>query len=219
MGFSNEWDDKYQDNTQMSVWPWTNLVSLVMRNKPQKRNFKVLELGCGAGANIPFFISLEADYFSVEGSKTIVDNLHQRFPHLKDNIVVGDFTDFIPEVQFDLIVDRASLTHNHEESIIKSLKKCHERLNVGGKYIGVDWFSTHHSDYSKGVQAEDIWTRKDMFGCGFEGTGRVHFSDQNHLMVLFKEFKVKSLSHSVLSEKIPALNTNVATWNFVMEKV
>ena len=47
MGFSNEWDDKYQDNTHMSVWPWTNLVSLVMRNKPQKRNFKVLELGCG----------------------------------------------------------------------------------------------------------------------------------------------------------------------------
>ena len=123
MGFSNEWDDKYQDNTHMSVWPWTNLVSLVMRNKPQKRNFKVLELGCGAGANIPFFVSLEADYYSVEGSKTIVDKLHQRFPYLKDNIMVGDFTDFIPETQFDLIVDRASLTCNHEESIIKSLKK------------------------------------------------------------------------------------------------
>jgi hypothetical protein len=72
---------------------------------------------------IALFVSLEADYYTVEGSKTIVDNLHQRFPHLKDNIVVGDFTDFIPEVQFDLIVDRASLTHNHEESIIKSLKK------------------------------------------------------------------------------------------------
>ena len=219
MGFSNEWDDKYQDNTHMSIWPWTNLVSLVMRNKPQKRNFKVLELGCGAGANIPLFVSLEADYYSVEGSKTIVDKLHQRFPHLKDNIMVGDFTDFIPEVQFDLIVDRASLTCNHEESIIKSLKKCHERLNVGGKYIGVDWFSTHHSDYKKGIQAEDIWTRKDMVGSGFEGTGRAHFSDQNHLIELFKEFEVKSLSHSVLSEKIPSLNTNVATWNFVMEKV
>ena len=83
MSFSNEWDDKYQDNTHLSIWPWTNLVSLVMRNKPQKRNFKVLELGCGAGANIPLFVSLEADYFTVEGSKTIVDKLHQRFPHLK----------------------------------------------------------------------------------------------------------------------------------------
>ena len=86
MGFSRQWDDKYQDNTHLSIWPWTDLVSLVMRNKPQKRNFKVLELGCGAGANIPLFVSLEADYFTVEGSKTIVDKLHQRFPHLKDEI-------------------------------------------------------------------------------------------------------------------------------------
>ena len=219
MGFSNEWDHKYQDNTHMSVWPWSNLVSLVMRNKPQDRNFKVLELGCGAGANIPLFVSFEADYYTVEGSKTIVDKLHQRFPHLKDNIMVGDFTNFIPDVDFDLVVDRASLTCNHEEAIIRSLKKCHERLVVGGRYIGVDWFSTDHSDYSKGIQAEDVWTRKEMVGSGFEGTGRAHFSDQNHVIELFKEFEVKSLSHSVLSEKIPSLNTNVATWNFVMEKV
>ena len=110
---------------------------------------------------------------------------------------------------------------NNDRSIeiIKSLKKCHERLNVGGKYIGVDWFSTHHSDYKKGIQAEDVWTRKDMVGSGFEGTGRAHFSDENHLMELFKAFEVKSLSHSVLTEKIPTLNATVATWNFVMEKV
>ena len=219
MSFSNEWDHKYQDNTHLSVWPWTDLVSLVMRNKPRKKHFKVLELGCGAGANIPFFVSLEADYFTVEGSHTIVDQLHKRFPKLKDKIMVGDFTDYIPDFQFDLIVDRASLTCNDEESIIKSIKKCYERLNVGGKYIGVDWFSTSHSDYSKGIQAEDVWTRKDMVGSGFEGTGRAHFSDQNHLIDLFREFKVNNLSHSVLSEKVPMLDTKVATWNFVMEKV
>jgi len=219
MGFSRQWDDKYQDNTHMSIWPWTDLVSLVMRHKPEKRNFKVLELGCGAGANIPLFVSLEADYYTVEGSETIVDTLHQRFPHLKDNIMVGDFTDFIPDERFDLIVDRAALTHNHEESIIRSLKQCHEKLNVGGKYIGVDWFSTHHVDYSKGIQAEDIWTRKNLDGCGFEGIGRVHFSDQDHLIELFKEFEVKNLTHSVLSEKIPDLKANVSTWNFVMEKI
>jgi SAM-dependent methyltransferase len=190
-----------------------------MRHKPKNKSFKVLELGCGAGANIPFFTSLEADYYAVEGSRSIVGKLHNKFPQLKNNIFVGDFSDFIPDIRFDLIVDRASLTCNHEESIIRCLKKCYESLNIGGKYIGVDWFSTHHSDYLKGTQAEDIWTKKDMVGSGFEGTGRVHFSDQNHLMELFKEFEVKTLSHSVLSEKIPDLKANVSTWNFVMEKI
>ncbi|MEK9569873.1 MAG: hypothetical protein VW124_12760, partial [Paracoccaceae bacterium] len=131
---------------------------------------------------------------------------------------VGDFTDFIPDVYFDLIVDRASLTCNHEESIIRCIRRCYDRLNIGGKYIGVDWFSTEHSDYLKGVQAEDIWTRKDMVGSGFEGTGRAHFSDQGHILDLFNEFEVKSLSHSLLDEKLPMSDANVATWNFVMEK-
>ena len=42
-----------------------------------------------------------------------------------------------------------------------------------------------------------------MFGSGFEGTGRAHFSDQDHLMDLFKAFEVVNLSHSVVSEKFP----------------
>jgi len=218
MSFSNEWDDKYKANTHFSKWPWSDLVSLVMRHRPQKRNFRVLELGCGAGANIPFFVSLEAEYFAVEGSSTIVENLHNRFPQLQNNISVGDFTESLPDLEFDLIVDRASLTCNHEASIMKCLDICHDRLALNGKFIGVDWFSTQHSDYSKGTQAEDVWTRRDMFGSGFEGTGRAHFSDQNHLLELFKAFKVVNLSHSVVSEKIPSLDCCLATWKFVMEK-
>ena len=53
MSFSNEWENRYKAKTHLSIWPWSDLVSLVMRHKPIKENFKVLELGCGAGANIP----------------------------------------------------------------------------------------------------------------------------------------------------------------------
>ena len=95
---------------------------------------------------------------------------------------------------------------------------CHDRLTLNGKFIGVDWFSTTHSDYTKGIQAEDIWTRRDMFGSGFEGIGRAHFSDQSHLIELFKAFEVVHLSHSFVSEKFPRLDSCVATWNIVMEK-
>jgi len=45
MSFSNEWDKRYQENTHMSVFPWSDLVSLVMKYSPQKEKFKVLELG------------------------------------------------------------------------------------------------------------------------------------------------------------------------------
>ena len=31
MTFSNEWDQRYQENTHMSIWPWSDLVSFVKR--------------------------------------------------------------------------------------------------------------------------------------------------------------------------------------------
>ncbi|OVE82788.1 hypothetical protein BVY03_00080, partial [bacterium K02(2017)] len=114
MGFSNGWETAYQNNQHMSVWPWADLISYVMRYcRPQDKKLNVLELGCGAGANIPFFETLNVDYHAIEGSRTAVDSLHQKFPHLAKNIICDDFTKNIPfKKSFDLIFDRSALTHN-----------------------------------------------------------------------------------------------------------
>lgn len=108
MAFSQEWEERYQETTHMSVWPWSDLVSMVMRHaRPDKPDYKVLELGCGAGANIPFFQWLGVDYYAVEGSSTIVKMLEEKFPWTREKIIMGDFTKEIPfTFGFDLIVDR-----------------------------------------------------------------------------------------------------------------
>ena len=46
---------------------------------PNKPKFCVLELGCGAGANIPFFSSLNVEYYAIEGSPTIVESLRKKW--------------------------------------------------------------------------------------------------------------------------------------------
>ena len=62
--FSSEWDNCYRNNGHMSKWPWSDLVSFCMRYVDfQEDRLKVLELGCGAGANIPFFISMGVEVF------------------------------------------------------------------------------------------------------------------------------------------------------------
>ena len=53
-----EWEQTYKNGKQLSVWPWTKLISLVKRHTDIKQSMRVLELGCGVGANIPFFVSL-----------------------------------------------------------------------------------------------------------------------------------------------------------------
>ncbi len=220
MSFSKEWDDRYKENTQMSIWPWSDLVSYVMRYaRPEGHDFKILELGCGPGANIPFFKHLGVEYYAIEGSKTIVNSVRKKFPEYKDFISIGDFTEEIPfDKNFDLIIDRASITHNTTSAIKRTLKIIYNKLNPGGKFIGIDWFSTMHSDYQKGVIDEDINTRNLIEDGQFLNLGRVHFSDEAHLLELFKEFEIILLEHKTLDRKIPVDKHIFASWNFVVLK-
>lgn len=221
MTFSPEWDERYRELTHMSVWPWSDLVSYVMRYAcPTGPGFRVLELGCGAGGNIPFFLSLGADYYGIEGSPAIVGKLRERYPVLNANIVAGDFTDEISFAgEFDLVVDRASLTHNASAAIVRCLDAVYAKLKPGGKYIGIDWFSTTYSDYRKGVTAEDEFTRTGYREGSFADVGRVHFSDKPHLLDLFKRFEVMVLEHKTIQREIPADGWHFASWNLVVRKV
>jgi SAM-dependent methyltransferase len=222
MGFSQEWEERYADNTNLSVWPWSDIVSLVHRHcKPLivAKGGRVLELGCGAGANIPLFLALGMDYYAIEGSPTIVAQLHQRYPHLVDNIRVGDFTSDQPfDGNFDLVIDRASLTHNNTSSIKNALRISFDALKPGGVFIGSDWFSTNHTDYLGGEVADDKYTRTSHSKGQFVGVGRVHFSDEAHLRDLFSKFEILFMEEKLTRRYEPHDNHQFASWNIVAKK-
>lgn len=212
------WDRIYRRNEQISVWPWSDLVSIVMRYaKPTTNDLKVVELGCGAGANIPFFLSLGVEYFSVEASEVIVSRLHRIYPELEKNIIVGDFTEILPSGEFDLMVDRGALTCNKTDAIQVCLQRCYEQLKPDGKYIGVDWLSTKCSSFSQG-EVEDDWTRVNFPSGPFEDQARLHFSDKAHLFHLFEKFEFQQLEHKIVESQLESDHPVVASWNFVAVK-
>jgi SAM-dependent methyltransferase len=181
---------------------------------------RVLECGCGAGANIPFFIKLGVEYFGVDGSTHIVSTLHKQYPDLKDRIAVGDFTRAIPFAQtFDLAVDRAAITHNTTEAIRRALMLVFGRLRSGGKIIGIDWFAADHSDASEGERA-DPWTRTNIIDGSFADVGVVHFSDSDHLVNLLESagFAIERLEHKQTETMVPKSANRIAAWNFVAVK-
>ena len=223
MGFSDEWDKCYKDHTQLSVWPWSDIVSLVNRYGKELisvgRRARVLELGCGAGANIQFFIALGMNYSAIEGSSTIVKQLHERYPDIADNIKVGDFTQVQPfQGGFDIVVDRASLTHNTTKAINSALQLAFDSLKPGGVFIGTDWFSKNHSDFKGGDQSEDEYTRINHTKGQFVGVGNVHFSDELHLRELFSKFEIIFIEEKLFIRHEPKDNHQFASWNIVARK-
>jgi SAM-dependent methyltransferase len=220
MGFSIEWDERYREGTHLSVWPWSDLVSLVRRHCRQLgAASRVLELGCGAGANIPFFARLGVRYHGIEGSPAIVRNLHERFPELRAAIVVGDFTREQPFGSgFELIADRAALTHNSTADIQAALRLVWDSLAPGGYFVGIDWFSTRYDEFRRGQPGPDSYTRSGFTEGPFEGTGAVHFSDEAHLRSLFARFELIFMEEKQSRTVIPADGSEFASWNLVARK-
>ena len=218
-GFSEAWERTYAAGAHRSLWPWSDLVSYAHRYAaPLTEGVRVLELGPGAGANIPFFREIGARYFGVDGSLTAVLRLRQRFPEYAAQIEVGDFTRVMPFTgPFDLVVDRGSLTHNTTEDIRRAVALLRQCLRPGGGFIGIDWFSTQHDDAKGGTPAEDAWTRTAYTEGQFTGVGRVHFSDEGHLRELLQGFDVVALEHKTVDSMEPARH-RFASWMFAARK-
>lgn len=199
------------------------MVSFVFRYaKPVcSKKYKVLEIGVGAGANIPFFENLGVDYYGIDGSLSTIKALKKRYPTLKDNLMCADFVREIPfKVKFDLVVDRASLTHNASAEI----KNCIDNLlwpiiKPGGFFISIDWFSTKHSDYEIGQKIMgDKYALKNFKIGQFKGIGVVHFADEKFIKEAFGKFEVIELEHKTVVQSIPKTNHNFAAWNFAVRK-
>lgn len=210
------WEQIYAGSRHLSVWPWTDVVSLTMRLARPKSGARVLELGCGAGANIPFFQSLGVEYWGIEGSESIVARLHEAYPDLAARIVTGDFSkDFRVPGEFDLIVDRGSITHNPTASIRGIAGMVRQRLAPGGRFLGVDWFSTKFSEYRSGKAGADDYTRVDFVDGRLAGTGLAHFCDEAHLRDLLSDFEFVFLEHKTQEQLVPEGGATYAAWNFV----
>jgi hypothetical protein len=223
VAFSAEWEEVYKHGMQNSIWPWSDLVSYVMRYARPGVSCRVLELGFGAGANVAFFSSLGVEYFGIEGSESAVKEVGARCASQPGiTLACGDFTENIPfEGPFDLVVDRSSLTHNSTAAIQGCLQAIGSRMKRGAKFIGIDWFSTENSQFLVGCDTGDYHTRSGFKTGQFKDVGIVHFSDQRHLLDLFSgsNFEIERLEHKHSETVLPGGSGRMAWWNFVATKL
>lgn len=221
MGFSEEWDSVYRKGDQLCSWPWSDVVSLVNRFA-MIENARILELGCGAGVNIPFLSSLQgSQYCGIEGSSYIVDSLKRKYRNSSNiHIVCGDFTESLCfDGEFDIVIDRSSLTHNVEADISRTVKMIHDKLKPGGIFIGIDWHSTCYTMFRQDTEVHtSLETRSRIYKTGkFSTAGVTHFSEESYLRDLLCCFELVLLREKQFRYLVPSDVTEGA-WDFVARK-
>ncbi len=219
MTYSEEWNDIYARGEQMVCWPWSDLVSLVKRHCGNIKKWSVLELGCGPTApNAAFFIEEDAHYYwGIDSCSPGRDLSCRDYDFARFSTM--DFTKELPGHKFDLIVDRAAVTHNDTESIKRCLGLAYDALKPGGYYIGIDWFSMLHADSGKGDRV-DMNTKTNIPYGQFKGVGKVHFTTYTEIKQFFNAFNIVHIEHKdVSSITSPVENPkSVASYNIVARK-
>lgn len=217
MTFSPEWD-RFWSNVGKIEYDYSHALAYLLRLFcGDLKGQRVLELGTGQGNNIEWLTKLGADYWGIEGSEAAADIACARFPQYAEQIAVADFTQVQPFADpFDIIVDRAAVSHNDSAAIRRCINLAWDSLGPGGLYFGVDWFSINHSEFCRGEPASDHNTRTGYPDGQFKEVGKVHFADETELAIIFAKFEPVYLLERTNRSPAAGLflkNTQRPRWN------
>ncbi len=129
---SKYWEIIYEQNKQLNLYPWSNIVSFLFRYRTYFVDSpgSILELGCGSGANLHPFANLGKDCIGIDLSSSAVDfarkyanksSLDINFKQL--DLLSNNVNEYFREldVKFCSIIDRACFTCIEFNKLIKFL--------------------------------------------------------------------------------------------------
>lgn len=206
---SVDWErDVYARGEQLNRWPYTELVSQVMRcTRGQDRSrMDVLEVGCGAGNNLWF---LSECGFRVAGQDLSASALEHAALRLREHgrvadLRVGDFSRLDwADASFDLVVDRGALTQVTRAHLELALAEIRRVLRPGGRMLSFYLFGLDHDDRRQGVEVAP--GSFDRFAGGeFATVGLTTFFDEAAIRQLWRRFEVEGIQRHRIESLTPA---------------
>jgi len=113
----------------------------------QKSDLKLLDVGCGSGGVLSYFISKgfnRINLFGFDLSTTRLEIAKKKLEHV--TLVQADIVSFeLEEKQFDIITSFDVFSHlSSEKELLQALKQIKKHLNKDGVFLWYDIFSIDH---------------------------------------------------------------------------
>ena len=203
------WDPVWEQVFKSREWgkyPPEDLIRFVARNFYAARDrsqVKLLELGCGTGANIWYMAREGFDVYGVDGSSTAITRAKQRLDaeRLSVNLKVGDITNleqlFPSAGQFDAIIDVCCLQCNRVSDVKRILSNVLSRLRPGGKVFSM-LLAGDSMGRDSGREIES-GTFVDITKGPYAGIGLNHFFTLNEVKQLFSALTSLQVEYSIRS--------------------
>ncbi|MDX2224293.1 MAG: class I SAM-dependent methyltransferase [Rhodospirillaceae bacterium] len=203
-----QWENLWDDVFTASAWgryPPEDLIRFVARNyyaAPDRKAVRILEIGCGPGANVWYLAREGFSVSAIDGSAVAIARCAERLAAegLAADLKVGDvnrLSDHYAADQFDAVLDIGCLvcfTAAGQRAVVEHL---HRVLKPGGKLFSRLFARGTWGD-GLGQEVEP-GTFTAMTEGPLAGIGRVHFADMAEVQALFAGFQDVGIETSRVS--------------------
>jgi SAM-dependent methyltransferase len=147
-GQAGSWDPVWETIFQTGDWgryPPEELIRFVARHYygvAQRSAVRILELGCGTGANIWYLAREGFQAHGIDGAATAVAKARRRLAEdgLVAELRVGDalaLAEYYPEASFDAVIDVGCLVCNRLPAVQAILEQSRRVLRPGGRMFSM----------------------------------------------------------------------------------
>ncbi|MEA3315626.1 MAG: class I SAM-dependent methyltransferase [Campylobacterota bacterium] len=211
MSFDESWNKNvYSLGKSINKYPYGELVSIFFNslkflpeNKLQnKKDIKVLEIGCGAGNNLWFVDENGFDTYGIDGSEIVCEYAKKNLLDRNSNAQVKQayFNDLpFDDNSIDIIFDREATCCGTLDDIKESWNEANRVLKKGG--VVISFLFSDDSPYCiKANNNECINTKlenntfTDYEEGAFAGLGKVHFTSYEEISEIFHFCNIKFIN-------------------------
>jgi ubiquinone/menaquinone biosynthesis C-methylase UbiE len=190
-----DWErDVYAQGKQMNRWPYSEVVSAVLSGTAgdDRSAMRILEIGCGTGNNLWFALDAGFQTSGMDMSATAIDYARKRLDGMGYHDVdlhVGDIVTLPWEdEQFDIVLDRGTLTQSTYDNIRRALSEVRRVLKPNGKFFSFSLVGKSSSERKYGTEVSPN-TYDHFTGGQLTTVGLTSFFAEEDIRSLFSEFR------------------------------
>ena len=207
--FDKKWEKLYRAQGYRGRYPNEDLIRFIASlyhplGDEERRKIRILEVGCGPGAQIWYLAREGFSVYGVDGSETAIKLCRERLKGegLSAEVTVGDIVK-LPYADgfFDAVIDVAAIQHNTPENIAIIFSEISRVLKPNGNFFSLmrstkDYLFGHRAPIAENTFA-------DIPLGAAKGTGVLHFFTipeiENLLKGKFKEFNLEYTERTIES--------------------
>lgn len=199
------WDETWEKIFTTQEWgkyPSEDLIRFIARNfykSPKRHVIKILEVGCGTGANIWYLAREGFTVYGIDGSETAIKKARERLDSevvdWKGELLVGDIMSLPYDTGFfDAVIDNEAIYGNSYEDSIVMCDEVYRVLKPGGKFYSRTFASGSWGDKTGKQVGYHTWI-PDEGPMMHKGTSR--FSSREDINSLLSKFNIQECEQVV----------------------